>query len=101
MIEAHTHRGKQGTVLHLWVQPRSSREGPLGEYGDPVTAVKWGVRSAPVDGQANAELLKSLSRILSVSKSALLLLRGEQSRRKTVFVEGLTPHEVNARIDSN
>lgn len=87
-------------LLQLRVQPRSSREGPLGEYGDPASAVNWGVRAAPVDGQANAELFKSLSRILGVSKSSLLLVRGEQSRLKAIFVEGVSPEQVSAKINS-
>ena len=100
MIERYTHRGKPGTLIQVRVQPRSSREGPLSVFGDPPTALRWGVRAAPVDGQANADLLKSLSAYFSIRKSSFQLLRGEQSRHKAVFIEGIAADEVRSRLNS-
>jgi hypothetical protein len=40
----------------------------------------------PVEGKANAELLRFLASVFGVPQRAVLLLRGESSRQKTVRV---------------
>ena len=47
-----------GVVLNVKAQPRSSRAGLDGFAGD---AVKVRIRSAPVDGKANKELVETLA----------------------------------------
>lgn len=64
--------------------------------GRPVLKVR--VRARPVEGEANAALLKLLARTLRVPKSAVSLDRGGQSRLKMVAVEGLSPDELRARL---
>nr|MBF0664841.1 DUF167 domain-containing protein [Brevundimonas sp.] len=48
--------------------------------GRPVLRVR--VRARPVEGKANAALIKLLAKTLGVSKSAVTLDRGGQSRTK-------------------
>lgn len=55
----------------------------------------------PVDGAANAELMRFLSECLGVPRSRLTLLRGEGSRKKLVGVEGLDEPEIGARLDQH
>lgn len=64
--------------------------------GRPVLRVR--VRARPVEGEANAALLKLLARTLRVPKSAVSLDRGGQSRLKMVSVDGLSPEELRARL---
>ncbi|MGV9006953.1 MAG: DUF167 domain-containing protein [Brevundimonas sp.] len=64
--------------------------------GRPVLRVR--VRARPVEGEANAALLKFLAKTLGVSKSAVTLHRGGQSRLKRVLVEGLDDDAVRAKI---
>jgi len=64
--------------------------------GRPVLKVR--VRARPVEGEANAALLKLLARTLGVAKSAVSLDRGGQSRLKMIRVEGLTDEDLRARL---
>jgi hypothetical protein len=64
--------------------------------GRPILKVR--VRARPVEGEANAALLKLIAKTLGVSKSAVTLQRGGQSRTKMIEVAGLTGDEVRTRL---
>ena len=64
--------------------------------GRPVLKVR--VRARPVEGEANAALLKLLAKILKVPKSAVALQRGGQSRLKMVTVSDLSDEAVHANL---
>ena len=64
--------------------------------GRPVLKVR--VRARPVEGEANAALLKLLAKTLRVPKSAVSLDRGGQSRLKMIAVDGLSPDELRDRL---
>jgi len=64
--------------------------------GRPVLKVR--VRARPVEGEANAALLKLLAGALGVAKSAVSLERGGQSRIKRIGVAGMSDEEVRARL---
>lgn len=64
--------------------------------GRPVLKVR--VRARPVEGEANAALILLLSKALGVSRSAVSLARGGQSRLKMIEVEGLEDAELRARL---
>ena len=64
--------------------------------GRPVLKVR--VRARPVEGEANAALLKLLSKTLGVPKSAVTLDRGGQSRRKMISVAGLSDDDIRTRL---
>ena len=57
-----------GVVLNVRAQPRSSRSGVDGVLGD---SLKVRIRSAPVDGKANKELIETLADAFGVAKSAV------------------------------
>jgi uncharacterized protein (TIGR00251 family) len=77
----------QGTetalVLTLHVQPGAKRTGVAGQHGD---ALKIRLAAPPVDGKANAELVRFLAEAFGVPQRSVLLVRGEASREKTVRV---------------
>ena len=52
----------------------------------------------PVDGAANDELLRVLSEVLGVPRSALAIVRGTSGRQKVVEVRGASAAEVVARL---
>ncbi len=64
--------------------------------GRPVLKVR--VRARPVEGEANAALLKLLAKTLGVPKSAVSLERGGQSRTKMISVAGLTTDDLRSRL---
>jgi len=66
--------------------------------GRPVLKVR--VRARPVDGEANAALIRFLAKALGVSKSSVELARGGQSRLKIVEIASLGDAELKTRLDS-
>ena len=64
--------------------------------GRPILKVR--VRARPVEGEANAALIKLLAKTLGVPKSAVALERGGQSRIKRIAVAGLSEHDLKARL---
>lgn len=56
------------------------------------------VRARPVEGEANAALLKLLAKTLGVPKSAVSLERGGHSRTKMISVIGLATDDLRRRL---
>jgi uncharacterized protein len=71
------------TLLLVHVQPRASRSGFAGLFGQ---RLKMRISSPPVEGEANRECIAFLADILGVSKSEIRLLKGGQSRDKTFVI---------------
>ncbi|HET9602740.1 MAG TPA: DUF167 domain-containing protein [Gemmatimonadales bacterium] len=72
-------------TLTILVQPRASRSEIVGPHGD---ALKVRLAAPPVDGAANEELVRLLAKEYGVPKSAIAIVAGLSSRRKTVRVRG-------------
>jgi uncharacterized protein len=70
-------------VLVLHVQPGAARSEFAGMYGD---ALKLRLAAPPIEGKANAELIRFLADLFGVPTRNIVLLRGETSRAKTVRV---------------
>jgi len=56
------------------------------------------LKAPPVDGAANAALVRFLSAQLGVPASAVVLERGHAARRKLVSVRGVTAASVHALL---
>jgi len=82
-----------GITFDVQVVPRASRVrlGPV--IGD---RLKIQLTAPPVDGAANDALRDALARALGVPRSAVRIVRGESSRKKTVRVEGATRQALDA-----
>ncbi len=72
-------------VVH--VVPRARRTELAGRYGD---AVKIKLKAPPVDGAANAELVRFLAAQLGIPRARVTVASGHAGRRKTVEIEGVT-----------
>jgi uncharacterized protein len=84
-MTAGWRREEEGAlVLALHVQPGARRTEVAGRHGD---ALKIRLAAPPVDGKANAELLRFLSAAFDVPLRNVTLVRGESSRQKIVRVE--------------
>jgi len=79
-----SHEEAPAITLTLHVQPGAKHTEATGMHGD---AYKIRLAAPPVDGKANAELLRFLSEAFGVSQRAVTLVRGAASRRKTVRIE--------------
>lgn len=85
----------EGTVINVRAAPRSSRAGLDGTVGD---AIKVRVRSAPVDGKANKELIEVVADAFGLAKSAVAFISGETSKTKRLLLRGLSPSQVTAVV---
>lgn len=81
----------EGLVVSVRAQPRSSRAGLDGFWGD---ALKVRIRSAPVDGKANKELVETLAESFGLPKSAVSFKGGETSKTKRLLLKGLTASSI-------
>lgn len=76
-----------GVLLMLHVQPGAKRTEVAGIHGEGAEArLKVRLAAPPVDGKANAELVRFLAAAFAVALRAVTLVRGEASRQKTVKV---------------
>ena len=70
-------------VLRIRVQPRSSQEGFAEALGDQI---KLRVNAPPVDGKANAQVIRYLAKCFGVPKSKIIILSGETGRDKRICI---------------
>ncbi len=82
-----------GLVLRLYIQPKASRDSIIGLHGDEV---KVAITAPPVDGQANAHLVKYLAKQFRVAKSQVLIEKGELGRHKQVKI--LNPQQIPMEV---
>ena len=76
----------EGVILNVRAQPRSSKAGLDGVIGD---AVKVRVKSAPVDGRANKELIETIAEAMDLPKSSVVFKGGETSKTKRILLKGV------------
>lgn len=81
-----------GTVLlKLRVHPGAKRSAVNGVFGN---ALKIDLQAPPVDGKANAALIKFLADKLQLSKAAVSVKSGECSRDKVIKISGAVPDQI-------
>jgi hypothetical protein len=78
-------RDGEDLILLLRVQPRASRNEIAGPYGD---RLRVRVAAPPVDGEANAVLLRFLAQTFGVPPADVRLERGQTGRNKQVRIRG-------------
>ena len=74
-------------VFNVRVLPKSSKSEIVGELDG---ALKIKLKSPPVDGAANDELVKLLAKHFGVAKSAIEIISGQTSKTKQIRITGLT-----------
>jgi len=82
-------------IIDISARPGASRGGVVGASGGRLIVA---VNSRPERGKANAELIESLAREVRVPRSAILIVRGETSRRKTIRIVTHEPARIAARL---
>ena len=85
----------EGVVINVRATPRSSQAGLDGTVGD---AIKVRIRSAPVDGKANKELIEVLADAFDLPKSAVVFKSGETSKTKRLLLRGVTKETILSRL---
>ncbi len=72
-------------MLNVRVGPRSSRAGISGSYGD---GIKVNLKSPPVEGRANRELIEILAKEYGIPKRDIDIVSGMSSKNKVVRLKG-------------
>lgn len=84
-------------VLRVTIRakPRSAKSRILGFREG---ALEIAIAAPPVDGAANTELIRTLSKALGVGRSSLTIASGKGGKTKIVAVEGITEDELRAKL---
>ncbi|QZN94984.1 DUF167 family protein YggU [Symbiopectobacterium purcellii] len=82
-----------GLVIRLYIQPKASRDQIVGLHGDEL---KVAITAPPVDGQANAHLVKFLAKQFRVAKGAVNIEKGELGRHKQIRI--VNPQHIPTEI---
>lgn len=79
--------------LRIRATPNSKRSEIIGWDEDPVVGpvLKVRVAAPPVEGKANEELRSFLSKTLGLSRSQVVMEKGDSSRLKTFVIPDGTP----------
>ena len=83
-----------GFIFNVRVIPKSSKSEIIGEHDG---ALKIKLKSPPVDGAANVELIEILAKHFSVPKSAVEILKGQTSKTKQIKITGATTANLRGR----
>lgn len=91
VVSGHT----RGSTFALTVAPRSATN-RLDVQADGTLRAR--ITAPPVDGAANAALLRLLAERLELPRSRLAIVTGETGRRKRILVEGIAPEDLANRL---
>ncbi len=80
-------------MLRLYIQSKASRDSIIGLHGDEL---KVAITAPPVDGQANAHLVKYLAKQFRVAKSQVVIEKGELGRHKQVKI--IEPQQIPTEV---
>jgi hypothetical protein len=86
-----------GTTVRVRVTPRAPRDELAGER-DGALVVR--LTAPPVDGEANAALVRFLARHLGLPPSSLTVARGAKGRDKVLLVSRARAEDVRARLSA-
>ena len=84
-----------GLEIAIHAQPRASRSEVVSLHGD---SLKVRLAAPPVEGAANAELIRVVAKVLGVPKTLVDVIRRRSGRSKVVRVAGLTVEDARARL---
>ncbi|MBN2154457.1 MAG: YggU family protein [Candidatus Lokiarchaeota archaeon] len=74
---------KKGLLLNIVIKP-NSRENQIKSNTENIIVF---IKSPPVKGKANKELLIYLSSVFKLSKTQLSIISGHKSKNKTILIE--------------
>lgn len=75
-------------IINVRVVPRAAKDGLAGLLG--TEALKIRIQAPPVEGKANAYLVKYLSKHWKISRSDIEILSGETGRNKRIRISNPT-----------
>jgi uncharacterized protein (TIGR00251 family) len=91
--------GQRGIALPVRVIPRASRNEIVEILSDQTVKIR--LKAPPVEGKANEELIKFLSKVLDIPKSNFEIVGGKTGRDKLISILDADGQEVNRKILEN
>jgi uncharacterized protein len=85
------------TRLALRVSPGARSSAVVGRHGE---AWKLRVAAPPQDGRANAAVVELLAGVLRVPARTISVVSGHGARAKLVEVAGISPDEIDRRLEA-
>jgi len=85
----------EGLTLRVRVQPRAARDAIGGEREG---ALVVRLAAPPVEGAANAALVRFLGKTLGIAPSAVEIVKGATGRQKLVAIAGLDAASARQRL---
>ena len=89
-------KSQKSVKISVRLQPKASREELRGWDESGVLRVR--VKEAPVDGAANAALVRLVAKYLGISRGVISIIHGATGRNKILKVEGLSASQVKNRL---
>ncbi|HET6466057.1 MAG TPA: DUF167 domain-containing protein [Nitrospiria bacterium] len=86
---------EEGIVIKVSVQPKASRQ-ELSGIREGVLRLR--LTAPPVEGAANEACRIFLAELFQISKSRIQIIRGHQSRQKSVQIQGMTSETVRQHL---
>jgi uncharacterized protein (TIGR00251 family) len=92
----HLHDGKTGAALAVRVTPRASKNKIVDILSDGT--IKVHLTAPPVEGKANAALIKFLAKVLDVPQNQLEVVAGTGGRDKLISVLNMDSDTLHKKI---
>jgi uncharacterized protein (TIGR00251 family) len=96
MARFKLHDGKGGAALTVRVTPRARKSEISGFRADGTLKIR--VTAPPVEGKANAAVIKLIASVLSVRKRNIEIVAGHKGLDKIISIMDMTAAEVERRI---
>ncbi len=78
-------------ILNLKIQAQAKTPEFSGRHGD---SIKLKIAAPPVDGKANEEVIRFLSRTLGLPQNCIEIIKGLKSSHKQVILRNIDPERV-------
>lgn len=85
-------------LLRVIIQTKASKSDLVGLFGEP-SRLKIRIAAPPIDGQANEELVRFLSKKLLCSKSQIEIKYGHTSKYKDIKLMGVSLEEAKNKLN--
>ncbi len=95
MDNSFIRKHADGVLLDIKVTPNGGRNSVDGVHNN---RLKIRIQAPPEDGKANEEIIKFFAKLFGCRKAEVEIVKGLQSREKTVLVSGVTEETIRVYI---
>ena len=89
----------ESCILSIRVIPNKPKSRIAGISEDNVIRIE--IKSQPIEGKANQELIRFLSKILDLNKNQVIILRGANSKNKLIKIDTVGKEKILVILKKN